>query len=76
MMTSLPPRYPRLRVGTASGNPLALLAATRLALRRAGVPHEEIERLEEEARREGVQPACQRWVEVQPAGPNPPSPKR
>jgi len=72
-MVNAPPRYPRLHVGTASQNPWALLAATRWALRRAGAPHEEIERLEEEARREGILPACSRWVRVDP---EPPAPRR
>lgn len=43
------PRYPALRVSTRSPNPLALVAATRHELRRAGARAEDIEGFTEEA---------------------------
>lgn len=43
------PRYPDARVISKSRKPLALFAATRQALRRAGVPQDEMERFSADA---------------------------
>jgi len=43
------PRYPDLQVSLRTENPLALVSATRLALRRAGKDRGEIERFTENA---------------------------
>jgi len=43
------PRYPDLRVCLHTENPLALVSATRLALRRAGTDRTEIERFTRDA---------------------------
>lgn len=37
------PRYPELQVSLRTDNPLAVVSATRLALRRAGMNRDEIE---------------------------------
>ena len=62
------PRYPEIRVRTASRNPLALVAAVRFALRRARVERGEIERFSEEALALGGSEVrrrvCARWVDV------------
>lgn len=62
------PRYPQIRVHTASRNPLALVAAVRLALRRARVDPGEIRRFSEEALElhegDSRRRVCARWVEV------------
>jgi len=59
------PRYPELRVSLRTDNPLALVSATRLALRRAGTDHEEIERFTRDALG-SADPGrlCSRWVRV------------
>lgn len=49
MVDEQTPRYPAARVTWRSRKPLALLAATRLALRRAGAPPEEMERFLDDA---------------------------
>ena len=62
------PRYPEIQVRTASRNPLALVAAVRLALRRAHVDPNEIRRFSEEAlaraRGDSRRRVCARWVDV------------
>ncbi len=62
------PRYPQIRVHTESRNPLALVAAVRLALRRARVDPNEIRRFSEEAlagsENDSRRRVCARWVEV------------
>lgn len=60
------PRYPEIRVSSASRNPLAMVAAVRLELRRAGVRPAEIEEFSREAlTREdplGILRVCRAWV--------------
>ena len=59
-------RYPEIRVGCRSANPLALVAAVRQALRRAGLSPEEVRRFSAEAfaSREpsSIRDVCHRWV--------------
>lgn len=66
------PRYPGVRVRLRSANTLALVAAVRIALRRAGVAKEEINQfscqaLQTETEADRVR-VCRQWadVEVQP----------
>ena len=66
-------RYPEIRVTSASSNPLAVVAAVRHALRRAGVPRTEIATFSREALA-GNDPlrmiqVCRDWVGS--AGPEP-----
>jgi hypothetical protein len=66
-------RYPHLRVaGLRSSNPLALVAAVRLELRRAGIAPDVIEDFTREALESGdlerARSACSRWVEVEGGG--------
>ncbi len=71
MMTSTSdssPRYPELHVALRSPRPIALVSAVRLALRRAGVEHDEIARFTGEALsqddpRRTVE-LCAEWVKV------------
>jgi hypothetical protein len=73
MMPSLSPFYPDVRVSVRSRNRFALVSAIRYGLRRAGKPHDEIERFSQEAlsvqdpRR--LEEICQQWVLLeQPKG--------
>lgn len=61
-------RYPQIHVSVRSPNPLALVAAVRQGLRRAGVARQEIERFSLEALAsddpgEAVE-VCHRWVDA------------
>ncbi len=59
------PRYPELRVSLRTDNPLALVSATRLALRRAGTDRQEIERFTRDALKSpDPRDLCARWVRV------------
>ncbi len=65
------PLHPDVRVSTRSSNPVALIAAVRHELRRAGVDSDEIRRFSSQAlsiddaqRRLEV---CRKWVYIQPA---------
>ena len=61
------PLYPDLQVSLRTDNPLALVSATRLALRRAGKGHGEIERFTRDALASSdPRDLCSRWVRVQP----------
>lgn len=64
------PQYPDIRVSVASGNPLVLVSAVRLALRRAGADRRAIDRFSREAlaaaEPAGVARTCRRWVAVDP----------
>lgn len=67
------PRYPEIVVRTCSRNPLALVAAIRLAMRRAEVERSEIHRFSAEALRHGEDPnetrkVCRSWVRVRCTG--------
>ncbi len=59
------PRYPELHVTLRTANPLALVSATRLALRRAGKDRAEIESFTRAAL-DGPDPrgACSRYVRL------------
>ena len=60
--------YSHVRVSTRSANPVALIAATRHQLRRAGVAKEEIRRFSDEAfsseNAASQVDVCRRWVDV------------
>jgi hypothetical protein len=58
------PLYPQIHVHTESGNPIALVAAVRQAMRQAHCRRSEIERFSLEAlsRDRNVQRVCIRWV--------------
>lgn len=59
------PRYPDLQVSLRTDNPLALVSATRLALRRAGMGAEEIETFTQAALSSGdPRRACSRYVRL------------
>lgn len=59
------PRYPDLRVSLHTDNPLAMVSAVRLALRKAGTDRREIERFTREALSSpDPQEFCDRWVRV------------
>jgi hypothetical protein len=68
----LPPtmsvRYPHLEVKLHSENPVALVAAVRLELRRAGVERDEIRRFSEQAlgseSPEQARAVCSEWVKT------------
>ncbi len=66
------PRYPALSVSLRTDNPLALVSATRLALRRAGTDRQEIERFTRDALKSAdPRGLCSRWVRIDgplPAG--------
>jgi len=65
--TPLPgsPRYPDLRVSLHTDNPLAMVSAVRLALRKAGTDRGEIERFTREALNSpDPQDFCDQWVRV------------
>lgn len=59
-------RYPQIRVACRSTNPLALVAAVRQALRRAGLPSDEVRRFSAEAfasaEPSSIRDVCRRWV--------------
>jgi hypothetical protein len=67
------PRYPEIHVSLKSRNRYALVSAVRQGLRRAGRPHDEIDRFSREAltaaeddpRR--VEEVCHRWVALGPS---------
>ena len=65
-------RYPHLRVALRSTHPLALVAAVRLELRRAGIDPDEIEDFTRQALEHGdleqARQTCAQWVEVEPRG--------
>jgi|GEM_PF-2274553 len=59
------PRYPELHVSLHTENPLALVSATRLALRRAGTDRTEIERFTRDALGSpDPRSQCGRWVHL------------
>jgi hypothetical protein len=61
------PLYPDLQVSLRTENPLALVSATRLALRRAGKDHGEIDRFTQAALASpDPRDLCSRWVKVEP----------
>lgn len=63
------PMYPEIRISLRSRNRFALVSAIRQGLRRAGTPHDEIERFSQEAltvqdpRR--FEELCDRWVRLE-----------
>lgn len=61
-------RYPEIHVSVRSPNPLALVAAVRQGLRRAGVEKQEIERFSVEAFESDdpghVRRVCHQWVDA------------
>lgn len=68
-MTS--PRYPEIEVRVTSAHPLALIGATRLALRRAGVDKPQIQDFSAQAFSSGdAGSVCREWVRLvdPPAG--------
>lgn len=61
------PRYPDLQVSLRTENPLALISATRLAMRRAGKDRAEIETFTRAALASpDPRDACSRYVRVDP----------
>lgn len=59
-------RYPGIRVNVRSEKPIALVAAVRHALRRAGIDRGEIRRFSDEALAADVEDTreiCRRWVD-------------
>ncbi|MEM7051174.1 MAG: hypothetical protein AAF604_16010 [Acidobacteriota bacterium] len=59
------PRYPKIEVSSRSSNPLALIGATRQALRRAGVARPEIQDFSLQAFASAdVADVCGRWVRL------------
>jgi len=73
MVDEQTPRYPAARVSSKSRKPLALLAATRLALRRAGVSQDEVESFSADAGSVADSPeagtdtlirVCSRWAKL------------
>lgn len=65
------PRYPQVRVQVCSDNPLALISAVRHALRRAGVPREEIQTFSQQAfagGRSDLRTVCQGWARIDECG--------
>lgn len=60
------PRYPQLSVSLRSENPLALVSATRLALRRSGAKRREIEQFTHDAlASDDPRELCSRWVRIE-----------
>ncbi|MGD2116687.1 MAG: hypothetical protein PVG07_16660 [Acidobacteriota bacterium] len=60
------PRYPQLRVSLRTENPLALVSAIRLALRRAGTDRTEIERFTRDALASpDPRGLCRQWVRLE-----------
>jgi hypothetical protein len=68
------PLYPDVRICLRSRNRFALVSAIRQELRRAGTPHDEIERFSREALTtqdpQRFEELCDRWVRLEPAGPD------
>ena len=63
------PRYPQLRVSLRTENPLALVSATRLALRRAGTDRTEIDRFTRDALSSpDPRGLCGQWVRLEAPG--------
>lgn len=61
------PLYPDLQISLRTDHPLALVSATRLALRRAGKDAREIERFTRDAlASEDPRGLCSRWVRIRP----------
>ena len=62
-------RYPEIRVSLRTPNAVVLVAAVRSALRRAGVPREEIRRFSTEALGDKdpvrMRAVCARWVDTE-----------
>ncbi len=59
------PRYPEIEVRLASAHPLALIGATRWALRRAGIEPPEIRHFSDQAfASEDAPSVCREWVRV------------
>lgn len=59
------PRYPDLRVSLHTDNPLAVVSAVRLALRKAGTDRREIDRFTREALGSpDPQHFCDEWVQL------------
>ena len=62
------PRYPQIQVTIHSRNPLALVGAVRLALRRAGIDSDEIHCFSDQAMASastgGLRRVCEDWVDV------------
>ncbi len=72
MVEECTPRYPAAQVTWKSRKPLALLAATRFALRRAGVPREEMDRFLADASAaeaagggDTLEGVCARWARLE-----------
>lgn len=74
MVDQILPRYPAARVRRTSRKPLALLAATRFALRRAGVGPAEMEQFLQdaapaaeasEAGADSLERVCARWASLE-----------
>ena len=67
--TSMGPFYPQVRVSLRTRNRFALVSAIRHGLRRAGTPHDEIERFSQEAlstQDSGqLHELCNRWVRIE-----------
>jgi hypothetical protein len=62
-MTS--PRYPEIEVRVTSAHPLALIGATRLALRRAGIDKPQIQDFSAQAFSSGdAGSVCREWVRL------------
>lgn len=67
-MTS--PRYPEIEVRVTSAHPLALIGATRLALRRAGIDKPQIQDFSAQAfSSDDADRVCREWVRL--VGPAP-----
>lgn len=59
------PRYPEIEVRVSSTHPLALIGATRQALRRAGVAKPQIHDFSNQAfASEDADSVCRQWVRV------------
>lgn len=62
-------RYPEIHVTVRSGNPLALVAAVRQALRRAGVEKSQISSFSQEALSNEdpgqIRQICRAWVQTE-----------
>lgn len=69
--TSMGPIYPQVQVSLRTRNRFALVSAIRHGLRRAGTPHDEIERFSQEALStqdpRQLREICDRWVRIEQA---------
>jgi hypothetical protein len=67
--TSMGPIYPQIQVSLRTRNRFALVSAIRHGLRRAGTPHDEIERFSQEALStqdpHQLREICDRWVRIE-----------